>query len=124
MKEEKSESIGKEMFTQIRTLFPYGDYLREDYKKYWQEPKVDELLYLGYYQLALSISSLLSDYGWTFRESFNPETGQEFHKLEQIENSVYGEFIKFFDFYFSYRKYSSKYKEMSFTEYLTHQTNF
>ena len=124
MKEEKNESIGKEMFTQIRALFPHGDYLRQDYKKYWQEPEVDELLYLSYYQLALSISSLLSDYGWTFRECVDPETGQEFHKLEQMENSIYGEFIKFFDFYFSYRKYSSKYKEMSFTEYLIHQTNF
>ncbi|AWN67119.1 hypothetical protein LL14B4_13010 (plasmid) [Lactococcus lactis subsp. lactis] len=57
-------------------------------------------------------------YGADYRSAINPEIGDEFRKLEKKEDEIFGEFIKFFDFYYKYRTYSTQYKEVSFEDYL------
>ncbi|MGV8957114.1 hypothetical protein [Lactococcus lactis] len=67
--------IGEEMFLEIRNLFPEFDYSRALYKKYWRNPNVDELIDFAYSRLAQSVGLKLTDYGWYFRNSVNPEIG-------------------------------------------------
>lgn len=110
--------IEKEMFEEIRKLFTGFDYHKEDYKSFWKNPTVDELIDLAFFQMSNTVSSHFINYGWLFRTSDDPETGKVFDELEQLEDTIYGEFINFFDFYYKYRTYSAQYKVASFEKYL------
>ncbi|MCI2096013.1 MAG: hypothetical protein LKK07_10760 [Lactococcus lactis] len=39
-------------------------------------------------------------------------------EIENREDEIFGEFIKFFYFFYTYKIYSSKYKKCTFNEYL------
>lgn len=110
--------IEKEIFEEIRKLFTEFDYHKEVYKSFWKNPSVDELIDLAFFQMSNTVSSHFINYGWLFRTSDDPETGKAFDELEQLEDTIYGEFINFFDFYYKYRTYSAQYKVASFENYL------
>ncbi|WP_341485184.1 hypothetical protein [Lactococcus formosensis] len=116
-----NKNIEIEMFEEIRKLFPKFDYTRQHYKEVWDTSSVDELIAFAYYQMSTSVSRSFVNYGWKFRLSDDPETEETFLELEQIEDDIYGEFIKFFDFYYTYKKHSSRYEKMNFKDYLALQ---
>lgn len=110
--------IVKEMFNKIMKLFPNFNYQNEFYDEYRSYPTVDGLLHLAYSQLCEYAGMMIMYYGADYRSAINPEIGDEFRKLEKKEDEIFGEFIKFFDFYYKYRTYSTQYKEASFEDYL------
>lgn len=116
-------TIEKEMFEEIRKLFPEFDYHKEVYKPFWEKTNVDELIALAYNQMSNTVSADFINYGWLFRTSDDPETVNVFEELEQLEDEIYGEFISFFDFYYAYKSYSPIYKNKNFKEYLAIQND-
>ncbi len=110
--------IEREMFSEIMKLFPDFNYQNEFYDKYRSYPTVDGLLHLAYSQLCESAGMMIMYYGAGYRSAIDPEIGDEFRKLEKQEDEIFGEFIKFFDFYYHYRAYSKNYKKATFQEYL------
>jgi hypothetical protein len=110
--------IEKEMFEEIMKLFPDFNYQNSFYDEYRNKPTVDELLALAYSQLSESAGLMIMYYGEKYRAAKNPENGNERDILEDREDEIFGEFIKFFDFYYKYRTYSTQHKESSFKKYL------
>ncbi|WP_270251140.1 hypothetical protein [Lactococcus lactis] len=109
--------IENEMFEEIMKLFPDFNYQNEFYDEYRSYPTVDGLLHLAYSQLCESAGMMIMDYGAGYRSAINPEIGDEFRNLEKQEDEIFGEFIKFFDFYYKYRSYSERFKNSNFEEY-------
>lgn len=110
--------IEKEMFNEIMKLFPDFNYQKEFYDEYRSYPTVDGLLHLAYSQLSESAGLMIMYYGERYRAAKNPESTTDSEMLEKRTDEIFDEFIKFFDFYYKYRTYSTQYKEASFEDYL------
>ncbi|GAB7390689.1 hypothetical protein [Lactococcus garvieae] len=110
--------VPKKMFEEIQKLFPDFGYNRDFYDKYRENPSVDELLELAHQQISETTRHLTTSYGWFFRDCKNPEHGGDFNTLEEKEDELFSEYIKFFDFYHTYKAYSKKYCDCTFDEYL------
>lgn len=95
--------VPEKMFEEIQALFPDFGYNRAFYDRYRENPSVDELLELAHQQISETTGHLTTSYGWFFRDCKNPE---------------FGEYINFFDFYHTYNRYSKKYCDCTFDEYL------
>ncbi|MFK4968549.1 hypothetical protein ACI1UG_10385 [Lactococcus garvieae] len=117
---ELLELIGvpEKMFEEIQVLFPDFNYSKDFYDKYRENPSVDALLELAHQQISETTGHLTTSYGWFFRDCKSPEYGEDFNTLEEKEDELFGEYIKFFDFYYTYNRYSKKYCESTFDEYL------
>lgn len=109
-------SIEKEMFTEIRKIYPNFNYHSEVYAQYWEYPQVDQLFCLLYQLFCESIDLKLNQYGWSFRKSIEPELGKEFHELEKKEEILFDEFFVLFDFFLKYRRYSKIFYNISFSK--------
>lgn len=109
------------MFEDLKKKFPDHNYNLDFYQEIIENPSVNALLDLAHYQISESFGLLITSYGWYFRDCQDPETGADFDELENREDEIFGEFIKFFDFFYTYKKYSSKYKKYSFNEYLKYK---
>lgn len=109
------------MFEDLKKKFPDHNYNLDFYQEIMENPSVNALLELAHSQISESFGLLITSYGWYFRDCKNPETGVDFDELENREDEIFGEFIKFFDFYYTYKKYSSKYKKCTFNEYLKYK---
>lgn len=110
--------VPEKMFEEIRELFPDFNYSKDFYDKYRENPSVDDLLELAHQQISETTGHLTTSYGWFFRDCKNPEHGEDFNTLEEKEDELFGEYIKFFDFYYTYHRYSQKYCDCTFDEYL------
>lgn len=110
--------VPEKMFEEIQELFPDFGYDRDFYDKYRENPSVDELLGLAHQQISETTGHLSTSYGWFFRDCKNLELGEDFNILEEKEDELFGEYIKFFDFYHTYHRYSKKYCDCTFDEYL------
>lgn len=110
--------VPEKMFKEIQALFPDFNYSKDFYDKYRENPSVDDLLELAHQQGGTTTGQLTTFYGWFFRDCKDPESGEDFNTLEEKEDELFGEYIKFFDFYYTYNRYSKKYCESTFDEYL------
>lgn len=110
--------VPEKMFEEIQALFPDFNYSKDFYDKYRENPSVDGLLELAHQQGGTTTGQLTTFYGWFFRDCKNPELGEDFNTLEEKEDELFGEYIKFFDFYYTYNRYSQKYCDCTFDEYL------
>lgn len=110
--------VPEKMFKEIQALFPDFNYSKDFYDKYRENPSVDDLLELAHQQGGTTTGQLTTFYGWFFRDCKDPESGEDFNILEEKEDELFGEYIKFFDFYYTYNRYSKKYCENTFDEYL------
>ena len=110
--------VPEKMFKEIQALFPDFNYSKDFYDKYRENPSVDDLLELAHQQGGTTTGQLTTFYGWFFRDCKNPELGEDFNTLEEKEDELFGEYIKFFDFYHTYKIYSKKYCDCTFDEYL------
>ncbi|WP_332372293.1 hypothetical protein [Lactococcus cremoris] len=113
-----NKKIEEIMFEDLKKKFPDHNYSLDFYQEIMENPSVNALLDLAHYQISESFGLLITSYGWYFRDFKNPETGTDFDELENREDEIFGEFIKFFDFFYNYKIYSSKYKKCTFNEYL------
>lgn len=110
--------VPEKMFEEIQVLFPDFNYSKDFYDKYRENPSVDDLLELAHQQISETTGHLTTSYGWFFRDCKKPELGEDFNTLEEKEDELFGEYIKFFDFYYTYNRYSKKYCDCTFDEYL------
>lgn len=110
--------IEKEMFKEIMRLFPDFNYQLSFYDDYRNNPTVDDLLVLAYSQLSASAGLMIMYYGERYRAAKDPESPRDSEILEKKTDEIFDEFVKFFDFYYKYRTYSTQYKEASFEDYL------
>lgn len=115
---QKIETI---MFEDLKQRFPDHNYNLDFYQEIIESPSVNALLDLAHYQISESFGLLITSYGWYFRDCQDLEIGADFEEIERREDEIFGEFIKFFDSYYTYKKYSSKYKKYSFNEYLKYK---
>lgn len=110
--------IEKEMFKEIMRLFRDFNYQLSFYDDYRNNPTVDDLLVLAYSQLSASAGLMIMYYGERYRAAKDPESPRDSEILEKKTDEIFDEFVKFFDFYYKYRTYSTQYKEASFEDYL------
>ena len=114
----KKESIDKEMFTEIRDLFPNFDYSSEIYEKFWEHCEIFELFKLAYQQFCESTGFILRDYGNQYRNSTDPEIGKDFKEIERMEDTLYSQFFKIFDLFLKYKRYLPVAHNMPFSQFI------
>lgn len=94
----------------------------EDYIKLFSHinnkfSNLNELLIDSHKELSKLHSVNMTKYGWEFRDSLNPEGGEELQNLEKFEDELFLLLIESIDLYYKYRTYSKLFNGLTFKEF-------